>query len=711
MPERGADNEQYQAWLEQAQAELRGPVRPHSSSGGIKYQPVYFPGDVAADATAPGQLPFTRGPRASMYQGRPWTLRQYAGFSTAEESNAFYRANLAKGQRGLSVAFDLPTHRGYDSDHERARADVGKAGVAVDTVEDLRVLFQEIPLDQVSVSMTMNGAVLPIMAGYLVAAEEQGASVAALQGTIQNDILKEFLVRNTYIYPPEPSMRVSCDVIGFCAEHVPKFNPVSVSGYHMKEAGASEELELAFTLADGLAYVERAVAQGLSVDSFAPRLSFFFGIGMDLFLEVAKLRAARRLWAELITTRFAPKNPESARLRTHCQTSGVSLTAQDPMNNVVRTTVEALAAVLGGTQSLHTNAFDEALGLPTDESARIARNTQLILQEETDVTRVVDPLAGSYLVEDLTNRLADRAREILSEVEAEGGMTRAIESGYAGRKINQAAAERQARLDNGRDRIVGVNCFEGAEGDPVDVRVVDHESVLSAQLARLDCVRRERDASGVERTLQVLRAAAETSSENLLSKAIDCVRARATVGEVSATLEEVYGRFEPRAESMSGVYSVALGDDEDFQALRTNVEAFSARVGRRPRILVAKIGQDGHDRGAKVVATGFADAGFDVELSPLFQTPQEVAEAALEGDCHVIGLSSQAGAHRVLVQELLAALRLCGAAHMKLVLGGIIPDQDHAALRDLGVVEIFGPGTRIVDAASRVLLALSDVEA
>jgi methylmalonyl-CoA mutase len=695
-----------EAWKKAAESELKRSPEPHVSRGGATYQPIYFPGDVEPDASLPGKAPFTRGVRASMYQGRPWTLRQYAGFSTAEDSNQFFKTCLSRGQRGLSVAFDLPTHRGYDSDHERAQGDVGKAGVAIDTVEDMALLFADIPLSEVSVSMTMNGAVLPIMAAYLVTAEEQGAKPEQLRGTIQNDILKEFLVRNTYIYPPGPSLRITRDVIAYASRHLPLFNPVSVSGYHMKEAGAPEELELGLTLADALAYVESALAAGLDVDDFAPRISFFFGIGMDLFLEVAKLRAARKLWAEVMRERYSPKNPDSLKLRMHCQTSGVSLTAQEPMNNIVRTTVEALAAVLGGTQSLHTNAFDEALGLPTNESARVARATQLIIQEETDVTRVVDPLAGCYLVEDLTEQLVNSARKILEEIESRGGMTAAIESGFVHARIAAAAAARQAGLDKGSERIVGVNCYKSESQAKIDVRIVDHETVLGAQLERLERVRRARDESLVERLLGQLEKDAASEDANLLASAVACMKARATVGEVSYALEKVFGRFQPRATTLTGIYSAQMEDETEWQALQAEVAAFAEKHGRRPRILVAKVGQDGHDRGAKVVASGFADAGFDVDVGPLFQTPREVARAAVESDVHVVGISTQAGGHQVLVPEMIRELEKQGAGHVLVVCGGIIPPADRAALFQNGVSHIFEPGTRVLEAASAVLAAL-----
>ncbi len=653
----------------------------------------------------PGQFPYARGPRASMYGGRPWTIRQYAGFSTAEESNAFYKQCLAGGQKGLSVAFDLPTHRGYDSDDERARGDVGKAGVAVDTVEDMRRLFEGIPLGDVSVSMTMNGAVLPIFAAYLVAAEEQGASQRKLSGTIQNDILKEFLVRNTYIYPPEPSLRACADVIQYASAELPKFNPISISGYHMHEAGATAALELGLTLADALEYVRAVAERGLGIDQFAPRLSFFFAIGMDFFTEIAKLRAARLLWASLLRERYQPKDARSLELRTHCQTSGISLSAQDPLNNVVRTAFEALSAVLGGTQSLHTNAFDEALALPSDASARVARATQLILQHETGVPGVVDPLAGSYFVERLTHDLAEEARGVLAQVEAAGGMVRAIESGLAQRLIETAAAQRQARVDRGQDVIVGVNRFQAEEQAAVELRRIDSGRVRELQTARIAEVKRARHPGDVERTLAELTEAARRGL-NLVPPSVAAMRARATLGEVSEALASVFGRHAAMSHAVRGVYQQQFESDEAWQKLRERTATLAARFGRQPRILVAKLGQDGHDRGAKIIASGLSDLGFDVDLGPLFQTPAEVARRAVDGDVHLLGISSQAGAHDELLPALLEELRALGAADIRVVLGGIVPPEDRARLKELGVKAVFGPGSALPDMASELLSLL-----
>ncbi|HEY8697397.1 MAG TPA: methylmalonyl-CoA mutase, partial [Rhizomicrobium sp.] len=635
------------------------------------------------------------------YAGRPWTVRQYAGFSTAEESNAFYRKNLAAGQMGLSVAFDLATHRGYDSDHPRVAGDVGKAGVAIDSVEDMKILFAGIPLDRMSVSMTMNGAVIPTMANFIVAAEEQGVAPSSLAGTIQNDILKEFMVRNTYIYPPAPSMRIVADIIEFTAQKMPKFNSISISGYHMHEAGATAVQELAYTLADGIEYVRAALAKGLKVDEFAPRLSFFFGIGMNFFFEVAKLRAARLLWSKIMQG-FGAQNPESLMLRTHCQTSGVSLTEQDPYNNIVRTAYEALAAVLGGTQSLHTNSFDEAIALPTEFSARIARNTQLILQHESQVTRVADPLGGSYYVEALTHSLAKAAQDTIDDVEAMGGMTKAVEAGIPKLKIEEAAARRQARVDKGEDVIVGVNRFEPEHEDHVQVRDIDNAAVRETQIARLKHVKATRDAFKVKSALDALAQGA-AGNGNLLALAIDAARARATVGEISEAMEKVFGRHRAQIRSISGVYGGAYEGDNEFAAIRGEVEAFARDEGRRPRILVAKMGQDGHDRGAKVIATAFADLGFDVDIGPLFQTPDEVAKDAVEADVHVVGVSSQAAGHKTLVPQLVEALRKQDAGDILVVVGGVIPAQDYAYLEKAGAAAIFGPGTNIPEAARRVL--------
>ena len=674
---------------------------------GLDVKPLYTAEDLErleAHTGLPGFAPFLRGVRATMYAGRPWTVRQYAGFSTAEESNAFYRRNLAAGQTGLSIAFDLATHRGYDSDHPRVVGDVGKAGVAVDSVEDMKILFDGIPLDRMSVSMTMNGAVLPTLAGYVVAAEEQGVSQDRLSGTIQNDILKEFLVRNTYIYPPEPSMRIVADIIEYTSKHMPRFNSVSISGYHMQEAGATAVQELGFTLADGLEYVRAAVGRGLDVDAFAGRLSFFFAIGMNFFMEIAKLRAARLLWARIMN-RFGARNPRSLMLRTHCQTSGVSLTEQDPYNNVVRTAYEAMAAVLGGTQSLHTNALDEAIALPTDFSARIARNTQLVLAEETGITRVVDPLGGSYYVEALTAAVADAAWKLIEEVEALGGMTKAVETGMPKLRIEEAAARRQARIDRGEEVIVGVNKARLAEGEddskPV-VREVDNRKVREAQIARLRRLRAERDEAAVRAALAALTEAARGDG-NLLALSIEAVRARATVGEISDALEEVFGRYRAEVRSVSGVYGAAYADDEGFARIQAEVAAFAEEEGRRPRMLVAKMGQDGHDRGAKVIASAFADIGFDVDIGPLFQSPAEVARDAVESDVHVVGVSTQAAGHKTLVPELIAELEEQGGGGVLVVCGGVIPPHDYDFLREAGVAAIYGPGTKIPDAAAEVL--------
>jgi methylmalonyl-CoA mutase len=643
-----------------------------------------------------------------MYTHRPWTIRQYAGFSSVEETNEFYRKALKAGQTGLSVAFDLATHRGFDSEHPRVRGDVGKAGVALDSVEDMKALFAGIALDQVSVSMTMNGAVLPVLGAFIVAAEEQGVPEQELRGTIQNDVLKEFLVRNTFIYPPEPSMRIVADVIDYLSRHAPRFHSISISGYHMQEAGATAELELGYTLADGLEYVRAALSRGLDIDSVAPQLSFFFGIGMDFFLEVAKLRAARALWAKLVTRHFSPREQQSLRLRMHAQTSGVSLTAQDPINNVVRTTIEALSAVLGGTQSLHTNSFDEALALPTDLSARIARNTQLILAHETGVTAVVDPLGGSYYIESLTAELVRRAELVIEEVEAMGGMTRAIPSGLPKRRIEEAAARRQARRDSGAELVVGVNAYWQDDEQPIDVRFVVGERVREAQCRKLAALKGGREASLVSDALRRLSAAAQVPDRNLLELAIQAMRVRATVGEVSEALASVFGRYEPRDTAVTGVYGREMALDHEFASLREAVERFAGRHGRRPRLLVGKLGQDGHDRGAKVIAAGFADLGFDVDLGPLFQTPEELARQAVENDVHVVGVSTQAGAHLTLVPELIRALRDAAAAEVLVICGGVIPPKDHDRLKAQGVALVFGPGTRVTDAAREVLAVLDE---
>ncbi len=650
----------------------------------------------------PGFPPYLRGPRATMYANRPWTIRQYAGFSTAEESNRFYRENLKAGQMGLSVAFDLATHRGYDSDHPRVVGDVGKAGVAIDSVEDMKTLFDGIPLDQMSVSMTMNGAVLPVLAGFIVAAEEQGVPQAKLQGTIQNDILKEFMVRNTYIYPPAPSMRIVADIIEHTAQHMPKFNSISISGYHMQEAGATAVQELAFTLADGLEYVRAAMSKGLKIDDFAPRLSFFFCIGMNFFMEIAKLRAARYLWARLVKP-FEPKNPASLALRTHCQTSGVSLTEQDPYNNVVRTTIEALAAVLGGTQSLHTNSFDEAMALPTPQSARIARNTQLILAEESGIPNVIDPLGGSYYVESLTHAVAEAAWELIQEVEGLGGMTKAVESGMPKLKIEESAARRQARIDRGEEAIVGVNKYRSDSAEKVDILDIDNSKVREQQVARLKQIRKARDGKRVAAALGALTDAARSGNGNLLALAIAAARARATVGEISDALETVFTRHRATIRSVSGVYGALHEGDESYRRIQREVEAFARSEGRRPRMLVVKLGQDGHDRGAKVIATAFADIGFDVDVGPLFQTPEEAARQAVENDVHVVGVSSQAAGHKTLVPALIAALRKEGADGVLVICGGVIPPQDYDFLKQGGVAAIFGPGTNIPAAAGEIL--------
>jgi len=696
-------------WTELAEKELRGrPLEEltWNTPEGIQVKPLYTAADldnIAHCDGLPGFAPFTRGPKATMYTGRPWTVRQYAGFSTAEKSNAFYRRNLAAGQQGLSVAFDLATHRGYDSDHPRVTGDVGKAGVAIDSVEDMKILFDGIPLDKVSVSMTMNGAVLPVMASYIVAAEEQGVKPEQLAGTLQNDILKEFMVRNTYIYPPEPSMRIVSDIIAFTAENMPKFNSISISGYHMQEAGATCVQELAFTIADGLEYVRTAIAKGLDVDSFAPRLSFFFAIGMNFFMEVSKLRAARLLWAELMQEMFDPKNQRSLMLRTHCQTSGVSLTASDPYNNVMRTTIEAMAAVLGGTQSLHTNSFDEALALPTDFSARIARNTQLVIQEETGITNVVDPLAGSYYVESLTNSMVQEARKLIAEVEELGGMTKAVISGMPKLRIEEAAAIRQARIDRGEEVIVGVNKYQPEQEPEIDVLDIDNTAVRESQIKRLEKIRAERDDTKCHQALDALTAAARDGSGNLLALAVDAARLRATVGEISDALEVVYARHRAVTRTISGVYGGVYKGDEGFNMIKQQVEAFAKQEGRRPRMLVVKMGQDGHDRGAKVIATAYADLGFDVDIGPLFQTPEEAAKQAAENDVHVIGVSSLAAGHKTLVPQLMAALKSEGAEDVLVVCGGVIPPQDYAMLLEAGVSAVYGPGTNIPQAAAEVL--------
>ena len=676
---------------------------------GIALKPLYTAADTADlpyTDTMPGISPYIRGPMSTMYAGRRWTIRQYAGFSTAEASNAFYRRALAGGGQGISVAFDLATHRGYDSDHPRVAGDVGKAGVAVDSVEDMKVLFDGIPLDKISVSMTMNGAVLPILAGYVVAAEEQGVSQDMLSGTIQNDILKEFMVRNTYIYPPESSMRIIGDIIAHCSEYMPRFNTISISGYHMQEAGANAALELAYTLADGKEYIKTALKAGLNIDQFAPRLSFFWGIGMNFFMEIAKMRAARLLWTEIVSA-FGPKNPKSSMLRTHCQTSGWSLTEQDPYNNIVRTTIEAMAAVFGGTQSLHTNALDEAIALPSDFAARIARNTQLILQEETGIGQVIDPWGGSYMMESLTTDIANKARELIAEIDDLGGMAKAIESGIPKLRIEEAAAKKQARIDRGEDVIVGVNKYHNDSIDEVDVLEIDNEQVRESQVARIEKIRASRDADAVAKSLAALTLAAQTGEGNLLSLAIEATRHRATVGEISDALEEVYGRFVAQTQTVSGVYGAAYENDENWKSIAVDIEGFVEQHGRRPRMLVAKMGQDGHDRGAKVVATAFADVGFDVDLSPMFSTPEEVARQAIENDVHVVGASSLAAGHKTLVPQLIDELRKQGADEIIVIAGGVIPQQDYEFLEESGVALIFGPGTPIPDAARKVLDAIN----
>lgn len=690
-------------WAKLAQKDLRDtPVESlNRDYGDLPIRPAYFPEDAPTDPGLPGAAPYTRGVRATMYANRPWTIRQYAGFSTARESNAFYRQNLAAGQKGLSVAFDLATHRGYDSDHPRVTGDVGKAGVAIDSVEDMKILFDGIPLDQMSVSMTMNGAVLPVLAMFIVAAEEQGVKPAQLDGTIQNDILKEFMVRNTYIYPPEPSMRIVGDIIAYTAQHMPKFNSISISGYHMHEAGATAVQELAYTLADGREYVRAAQARGLDIDAFAGRLSFFFGIGMNFFLEVAKLRAARTLWQKIMV-QLGAKDPRSLMLRTHCQTSGVSLTEQDPHNNIVRTTIEALAAVLGGTQSLHTNSFDEAIALPTEFSARIARNTQLILQHESRVTDVVDPLGGSYYIESLTADLVARAEALIAEVEAEGGMTAAVQAGTPKLEIEKAAALRQARVDRGEDVIVGVNRYRLENEHPIQIREIDNNKVREEQVARLAEVRRTRDPDRVSAALAALQAAARANG-NLLAASIEAARARATLGEISATLEQVFNRHSAITRVISGVYAESYAADPQYAAFTDRIATFSARANRAPALFIAKMGQDGHDRGAKVIATAFADLGFVVHMGDLFETAPEVATHVAELKVDAVGVSSLAAGHKTLVPELISELQGRGLGDVTVIVGGVIPEQDYDFLRQAGVAEIFGPGTNVLEAAFSVL--------
>jgi methylmalonyl-CoA mutase len=694
-------------WEARAAKELK--TKPLSSLTwntleGIPVQPLYTEADIAGLphlGNMPGDAPYTRGVKATMYAGRPWTIRQYAGFSTAEESNNFYRKALAAGQQGVSVAFDLATHRGYDSDHPRVVGDVGKAGVAIDSVEDMKILFNGIPLEKVSVSMTMNGAVIPILANFIVTGEEQGVDRALLSGTIQNDILKEFMVRNTYVYPPEPSMRIIADIIEYTSAEMPKFNSISISGYHMQEAGANLVQELAFTLADGREYVRTAIARGMDVDAFAGRLSFFFAIGMNFFMEIAKLRAARLLWSRVMEE-FQPKKAESSMLRTHCQTSGVSLQEQDPYNNVIRTAYEAMSAVLGGTQSLHTNALDEAIALPTEFSARIARNTQLVLQEETGVTKVVDPLAGSYYVEKLTHDLAEAAWALMQEVEEMGGMTKAVASGMPKLRIEESAARRQAMIDRGEEVIVGVNKYRKDKEDPIDILDIDNMKVRDSQIARLQQVRATRDQAVCDAALaEITRRAAEGG--NLLEAAVEAARARASVGEISMAMEKVFGRHRAEVKTLAGVYGAAYEGDDGFAAIQADVERFAEQEGRRPRMLVVKMGQDGHDRGAKVIATAFADIGFDVDVGPLFQTPAEAAQDAIDNDVHIIGISSQAAGHKTLAPQLVQALRDAGAEDILVICGGVIPHQDYQFLFDAGVKAIFGPGTNIPDAAKKIL--------
>jgi methylmalonyl-CoA mutase len=701
-------------WAEMAKKELRGvsiDTLSRTTPEEITIKPLYTSADIAdldfVD-TLPGVAPFVRGIRATMYTNRPWTIRQYAGFATARESNAFYKRGLAAGQKGLSVAFDLPTHRGYDSDHPRVVGDIGKAGVPVDSVEDMKILFDGIPLDKISVSMTMNGAVLPVLAGYIIAAEEQGVSQDKLTGTIQNDILKEYLTRNTYIYPPDPSMRIVSDIIGYCSKNMPKFNTVSISGYHMMEAGADAVLQTAFTLADGLEYVKAALAAGLDIDEFAPRLSFFFGIGMHFFMEIAMLRAARFLWADLMK-QFNPKNPNSLMLRTHCQTSGWSLTQQDPYNNIIRTTLECLAAVLGGTQSLHTNSFDEAVSLPTDLSARVSRNTQIVIQEESQVCRVVDPLGGSYYIESLTDEIIRKSKSIIAEVEKMGGMAKAIVSGMPKMRIEEVAAKRQARIDQGKDVIVGVNKYQVADEAPIDVREIS-AAVRDEQMDRLKEIRATRDAAAVKKVLAAVTDCARGHG-NLLEACINAVRARATVGEISDAMETVFGRYVATTQCISGIYAGEYQDGEIISSLRKRTADFAEKHGRRPRILMTKMGQDGHDRGIKVVATAFADMGFDVDISPMFQTPDEAARMAVENDVHVVGVSSLAAGHKILVPALMEALKTGGGTEIHVLVGGIIPPADYDFLYNCGVARIFGPGTIITESANQVLNLLEQPDA
>ena len=712
MKTKNSDN--YTKWQKSFERETKIDLNEASSETdeGIKIKPVYTKADIenlsfVDNDSLPGQLPYTRGPKASMYTNRPWTIRQYAGFSTAEESNDFYKKNLKSGQKGLSVAFDLPTHRGYDSDDDLVMGDVGKAGVAIDTVEDMKILFNDIPLDQMSVSMTMNGAVLPVLSSFIVAGEEQNVNKNLLSGTIQNDILKEFMVRNTYIYPPDPSMKIVADIIEFTSKEMPKFNSISISGYHMQEAGADNVLELAYTLADGMEYVRAALSKGLDIDDFAPRLSFFFAIGTDFFMEIAKLRAARTLWYKIMKD-FGAKNEKSLILRTHCQTSGVSLTEKDPYNNIIRTSYEALSAILGGTQSLHTNSFDEAIALPTDESARIARNTQLILQNETGVTNTVDPLAGSYFIESLTDELSKKAWEVIEEIESLGGMTKAVKAGVPKLKIEESATKKQAKVDSGSRVVVGVNKFKNPKEPKVDVRVIDNNRVRDDQIKKINDIKASRDQKAVDESLAKLVTAAKEDS-NLLARSIDAIKNRATVGEVSKALEQVYGRHFATSLSVSGVYGKHFEGDEDFMNVTKKVNIFEEENGRRPRVLVVKMGQDGHDRGAKIVATSFADMGFDVDMGPLFQSPKDVAKDAIENDVHAIGVSTLAAGHKTLVPELMKSLKEIDPKSKIIVfVGGVIPEQDYNFLYENNISAIFGPGSNIIESAEKVIDLISD---
>lgn len=712
MKTKNSDN--YTKWQKSFERETKIDLNEASSETdeGIEIKPVYTKADIenlsfVDNDSLPGQLPYTRGPKASMYTNRPWTIRQYAGFSTAEESNDFYKKNLKSGQKGLSVAFDLPTHRGYDSDDDLVMGDVGKAGVAIDTVEDMKILFNDIPLDQMSVSMTMNGAVLPVLSSFIVAGEEQNVNKNLLSGTIQNDILKEFMVRNTYIYPPDPSMKIVADIIEFTSKEMPKFNSISISGYHMQEAGADNVLELAYTLADGMEYVRAALSKGLDIDDFAPRLSFFFAIGTDFFMEIAKLRAARTLWYKIMKD-FGAKNEKSLILRTHCQTSGVSLTEKDPYNNIIRTSYEALSAILGGTQSLHTNSFDEAIALPTDESARIARNTQLILQNETGVTNTVDPLAGSYFIESLTDELSKKAWEVIEEIESLGGMTKAVKAGVPKLKIEESATKKQAKVDSGSRVVVGVNKFKNPKEPKVDVRVIDNNRVRDDQIKKINDIKASRDQKAVDESLAKLVTAAKEDS-NLLARSIDAIKNRATVGEVSKALEQVYGRHFATSLSVSGVYGKHFEGDEDFMNVTKKVNIFEEENGRRPRVLVVKMGQDGHDRGAKIVATSFADMGFDVDMGPLFQSPKDVAKDAIENDVHAIGVSTLAAGHKTLVPELMKSLKEIDPKSKIIVfVGGVIPEQDYDFLYENNISAIFGPGSNIIESAEKVIDLISD---